>query len=49
MEQGLKLCIQVEAAKIGSEAEVKKLLDQGEDPNSHEDSKVRVYTEVLTT
>ena len=32
--------IQVEAAKIGSEAEVRKLLDEGEDPDSHEDNKV---------
>ena len=36
----LKQFLQVEAAKIGSEAEVRKLLDEGEDPNSHEDNKV---------
>lgn len=34
------LLSQVEAAKIGSEADVRKLLDEGEDPNSHEDNKV---------
>jgi hypothetical protein len=33
---------QVEAAKSGSEAEVKKLLDEGEDPDSHEDNKVAI-------
>lgn len=35
--------LQVEAAKVGSEAEVRKLLDEGEDPNSHEDNKVITY------
>ena len=37
------MTVQIEAAKIGSEAEVRKLLDEGEDPNSHEDNKVYVY------
>ena len=36
----LEIVMQAEAAKIGSEAEVRKLLDEGENPDSHEDNKV---------
>ena len=34
---------QIKAAKIGAEAEVRRLLDEGKDPDSHENNKVCNY------